>query len=142
MHEVERLPVRATEFVRRVETTGDIRRDARRQRRAHPLAPRGLLQEHRQRLAVRILHDDVVAPVGAPEDKLPDLHHVGVPDGRRDAGLVRQHRHEVRVIREVGVHHLDGHDLPRPGDALVDGEKHRRHPAARQFGDDAVVVQT
>ncbi len=68
------------------------------------------VQETAQGTAAYQLHDEVEGAVlGAPE--LEGVHHVRARDVRREAGLVEEHRDELRVVGQVRQHPLDRDQL-------------------------------
>jgi hypothetical protein len=148
VNDAERVPrfahglVRGVQAVERV--ADDRRRDSQRRRRGSTV---GLeVKEARERLSGDVVHhDEELAGVGDHVERRDDVR---VADARDDAGLVHEHRGEVRILCQPRVKPLDGHGASEPswteeasvvngghapcGDLVVDGvspEQPRRHHA-------------
>jgi len=108
MDEAEDLPLLALCLVRGVqpfERAGDDTHGAARRDALARLA--GLPDQPRERLAGDVLHDE--EELAVVRDDVEGGDHVRVADTGREARLLQEHRHEIRVLREVRMEALDGH---------------------------------
>ena len=117
--------------VRRVERARDLREDLERAARLQPVLRR---QERAQVGAVDVLEREVEQPVGLAA--AVDPGHVRVVDGRRVARLADEALAHARVAGELRPEDLE---RDRPARRRL-GEVHRRHPALREEGGDAVLA--
>ncbi len=84
-------------------------------------------EERVERLAGDVFHDDEDFVIGLDDVERRD--DVRVADARREARLVEEHRDELGVARELGVHPFDGDRTRERVRAQHETEVHRRHPA-------------
>ena len=81
----------------------------------------------RERLALHVLHHQEDLAFGGDDVERGD--DVGMTDTTGEAGLVEEHRHELRVLGVLRVQPLDGHRAREPDRAREPPEVHRRHAA-------------
>ena len=126
--------------VRVVEAGADLLADIGRGLDGHDaLELRRLAQDLEQIAAVDVLHRDVVGVADLAQ--VEDVRDVHVLELDRDLGLVDQHLDEVVVRREVGVDHLQGHDLLEALQALGRGEVDLGHAAGRDLREETVGAE-
>ena len=141
MDEVERLALRAGELVSCVQSRQRVEEDPQREveRQRPPHAPERA-QQGLERRPLDVLHDQeealfVLLDVEGGDD-------VGVPDARREAGLVEEHVDEIGLGRQVRVHGLDGDQPLEAARAERAAEAHLGHPARGDDADDLVAAAT
>ena len=100
---------------------------------------RGAVEEVPGRVALHVLHDEVVPGVGRPD--LEDGDDVRVVDARGEAGLVEEHLDELGVPRQVLVEPLDGVKPLKAPRAAEAREKNRPHPPARELRDQLEPIE-
>ncbi len=84
-----------------------------------------------------VLHDDEVVALLLAQAE--DLDDVRVVQHGRDAGLVQELLHEVRIIGQVLVDPLEHHVLGEAAEADLPGEEHLPHAAPGDLSDDLVA---
>ena len=92
-----------------------------------------------QRLAVEVLHDEVVA-VPLVTD-LQRLHDVRMVQARRQASLIQEHSQELRIACELCLELLDNQQLVEPAFSTADGEVDDAHPAFCELRNETVATQ-
>ena len=125
--DVQRPPGLAGRLVRGVQPVQHAGDHADRDRRgdARARAP-ARSDQPRQRLAVDVLHDQQQLAV-VDRDHVQRSDHVAVLDPGRQAGLVQEHRHEIRITSELRVQPLDGYCSAKAPLAAHPPEKDARH---------------
>ena len=138
--EVEQLVVVVPELVRGVQAGERVEHDADDDGHRNALAARrGARQEARQRVALDVLHHEVVAAVAGAD--LEDGDDVRMVDRRREARLVEEHLDELLLAREVRVQALDGDEALEAADAEDAAQENGGHAAGRELGDELVAVE-
>ena len=130
----KRSPASSVERVRGVQTLEDVDQDRHHQPR-RPLARAGA-EQHRKRRSLHVLHHHVVEAVFGAE--IDDRYDVRVVQPRRDPCLVVEHGHEARVVRQVGVEHLDREQALKAGFPGAARQIDDAHAAARELADHVV----
>ena len=133
MDDAERLAALVLRLVRRVQPVQDARHDrARRSRRGmRCAASRDARMQARERLARHVLHDE--EELAVRRDDVERRDDVRMPDARREARLVEEHRDELGILRELRVQPLD-RDRAREADRPEQPpEMDRRHAARRDL---------
>jgi len=107
MYEVQGASIRVAQFVRGVQTVGDLCCNAHTDLyRYRPLGTDGRLQNVVQRASLDVLHDEIGALRVAADIKHAD--DVGVPDQATEAGLAEKHFHQLAVLAEVRMQPFHG----------------------------------
>lgn len=126
VNDVRGPPVLRAQLVRVVQAARRVAHDARRDSRIHAARPGHPPREPFERLAVEVLHREVVGAVG-----LPEVEHradVGVIELRREARFVEEHFDEAPVLGDVRMNDLDRDPLREPGFGLELREVDGGHP--------------
>ncbi|OQB08880.1 MAG: hypothetical protein BWY17_04822 [Deltaproteobacteria bacterium ADurb.Bin207] len=126
MHEIERLTILASQFMRCMQPLGSICDDSRRKVgigrkrlffvEAHDLT---------QRFAMEVFHRNPIRIFMDTEIK--HLRYVGVRNARRDASLIEEHVNELLVLDEMGMDPFDRHPLLKPPRSVHTGQMHTGH---------------
>ncbi len=138
--DVEQLSAIVAELVRGVEPVGDLRGDPRGEvdREATSLL-RQLLDELEEAAAVDELHDHQVG--AGVFEQLLHADHAGVLDAGGEARLIQEHPDELRLTRQVRVHHLDRDELREARRATSAPEIERCHTPRRDVAEDLVPCE-
>ena len=141
MDEPERLALLALRVVGGVQAFERARDDADGVARRHPLAALACLpHEPRERLSGDVLHDE--EQLAVVRDDVERRDDVGVPDARREPGLLEEHRDEVGILREVRMEALDRDGAREPDGSEQARKMDRGHAAGGDLAVQRVSTQT
>ena len=84
------------------------------------------------------LHREVVRAVALAD--VVDLNHVGVVESRREAGLVKEHLHELGIVGVLGQDPFQRHELREALDRFGTREEQLRHAAHAQPTQQSMVA--
>ncbi len=140
VHDAERVVVVVLELVGGVEPREHVDDDAQAHlRRKAQARLRGAREQATERVALHVLHDDVVALVARAN--LEDGNDVRVVDARGEARLLQEHLDELGLARQVRVQALDGGEALEAADAREAREVHRGHAARRELGHELEAIE-
>ena len=135
-------PSSSLQLVRGVEAGERVEHDAQHDARTGMAlaAARRAREEARQRVALDVLHDQVVAAGrSSPTSRMGTTFGWWMPRG--EARLVEEHLDELLLVREVRVQPLDGDEALEAADAEDRAEEHRGHAARRELGHELVAIE-
>jgi hypothetical protein len=140
MNDLQRPPVVVGPLVRRVQAGEGVEDDAHGDpRRDRLLLLRGAVEQVSGRVALDVLHHEVVA--GSRGANFQDRDDVRVVDPRGQTRLVEEHLDELAVPRQVLVQPLDGVKPLKTARAPEPGEKDRPHPPACELRDELEPIE-
>src|SRR5262249_53956448 len=141
MHEAEERAAVVAELVSTVEPCEPVDEHAERDRRGQALLlPRRARQESRERVALDVLHHEVVAERARAH--FENRNDIRMVNAGRESRFVEEHLDELFFAREMWMKALDGDETAKAADAAQACEIHGGHAARRDLADELVAIDS